>query len=61
MMLVLIGSRWLDASDDAGRMLLSQDGDWVRTESRRYRRGKPASPGPARRFDHAAGPHAPSR
>jgi hypothetical protein len=31
-MLVLIGSRWLDASDDAGRRLLGLDGDWVRTE-----------------------------
>jgi hypothetical protein len=31
-MLVLIGSRWLDASDDTGRRLLSLDGDWVRTE-----------------------------
>jgi hypothetical protein len=31
-MLVLIGSRWLDASDDEGRRLLGLDGDWVRTE-----------------------------
>ena len=31
-MLVLIGSRWLDASDDTGRRLLELDGDWVRAE-----------------------------
>jgi TIR domain len=31
-MLVLIGSRWLDASDDAGHRFIDRDGDWVRTE-----------------------------
>jgi hypothetical protein len=31
-MLVLIGSRWLGASDDAGRRPICLDGDWVRAE-----------------------------
>jgi TIR domain len=31
-MLVLIGSRWLEASDGTGRRLLDRDGDWVRAE-----------------------------
>jgi transcriptional regulator with XRE-family HTH domain len=31
-MLVLIGSRWLDASDETGRRLLDRDDDWVRRE-----------------------------
>ncbi len=31
-MLILIGSRWLDASDKTGRRLIDRDGDWVRRE-----------------------------